>query len=256
MIMFFDNLVDLDYFLPYAGFLSIISILIFVYLAVKVSIKPRALESWQWRSLIVLAISVLLSTAIYLTHFFGVSTHPSSAGLFITLSIIFALGPVILKIAQPRLLPGPSLLIISIVCFLFYHPIAVEGRFINALTGNRRVEHSINYLSSADDKNILIIALRPGQYVAMGYGAVNFAYANKNQERLLKEIDRHLYSKVIAFQEVEYKTGQPTPKTVLTPACKLKTLNEIQITATEFLRIVEVTQAPIVKKPADPKNNN
>ncbi len=240
LAIFFKNLVDLKYFLPYAGFLSIISILILIYLIIRVVRARRTLESWQRRCLVVLAISVLLSTAIYFAHFFGVYTHPSSARLFITLSIIFAIAPVMLKIAKPRLLPGPSLLMISIVCFLFYHPIAVEGRFINALTGNRRTEHCLTHLSKVRDKNILIIALRPGQFVAVGYGAVNFVYANKNHQKVLKEFGRHLYSKVIVFQEIEYETGQPTEKTKLPPAYNLETLDEIQISATEFLRIAEV----------------
>ncbi len=244
---FFESLIDLEYFLPYAGFLSIISILIFAYLAVRILIKRRTLESWQWRCLIVLVATVLLNTAIYLAHFFGVYTHPSSARLFITLSIVFALGPVILKIAKPRWLPGPSLLIISIVCFLFYHPIAVEGRFINTLTGNRRMEHCLTYLSEAPDKGILIISLRPGQFVALGYGSVNFVYANKYQEKVLREIDRHLYSKVIVFQEIEYKSGQPTTKTKLPPAYNLKTLSEIQVSAREFLRIAEVEYTPVIE---------
>lgn len=251
LVIFFENLVDLKYFLPYAGFLSIISILIFIYLIIRVVRIRQRLENWQWRCMIVLAISVLLSTAIYFAHFFGVYTHPSSARLFITLSIIFALGPVILKIAKPRLLPGPSLLIISIVCFLFYHPIAIEGRFINTLTGNRRTEHCLNYLSRMDDKNILIISLRPGQFVAMGYGAVNFVYANQNQQIFLKEIERHLFSKVIVFQDVEYESGQPTEKTKLPPVYNLETLYEIQVTATESLRIAEVKHTPVIKNPVD-----
>ena len=205
LAIFFKNLVDFEYFLPYAGFLSIISILIFIYLIIRVVRIRKNFESWQWRCVIVLTTSVLLSTAIYFAHFFGVYTHPSSARLFITLSIIFALGPIILKIAKPRLLPGPSLLIISIVCFLFYHPIAIEGRFVNTLTGNRRMEQCLAYLSKNHDENILIISLRPGQFVALGYGAVNFVYAEQNQQKVLKEIERHLFSKCTSSAKMRQK---------------------------------------------------
>ncbi len=240
---FFTNIVDLDYSLPYAGLLSVLGILILIYLVlIRPVIIRKRLQSRQWRCLLVLTASVLLSTAVYFAHFFGVYTHPSSARLFITLSIIFALAPVLLKIAHPRLLPGPSLLIISIVCFLVYHPIAVEGRFLNALTGNRRTEHCLNYLAERNEKDILIIDLRPGQYVATGYGAVNFVYANQHQEKVLREIDRHLFSKVIVFQEIEYETGQPTQKTQLPPVYNLEVLKEIQITATVFLRISQINR--------------
>lgn len=245
--IFFKNLVDLKYFLPYAGFLSIISIVIFIYLLVRVIVKRKTLETWQKQCLIVLTLCVLLSTAIFFAHFFGDYTHPSSARLFITLSIIFALGPVILKIAQPRLLPGPALLIVSILCFMFYHPIAVEGRFINVLTGNRSTEQCISFLSKVQDKNILIIALRPGQFVAMGYGSVNFAYVNQNQQDVLTAFNNHLFARVFVFQEIEYKTGQPSEETKLPPDYNLETLREIQNSPAEFLRICELKHAPAGK---------
>ena len=117
---------------------------------------------------------------------------------------------------------------------------AVKGRFIHSLKGNRITRHCIEYLDKADDRNILIIAERPGQVTALGYGAVNFAYANENKKNLLYEYDRHLYSKIVTLQEIKYDNQKPTKETALDPDFKLKTLYEIQISATEFLRISEV----------------
>jgi len=134
-----------------------------------------------------------------------------------------------------------TVLIFSMVCFLFYHPIAVEGRFINTLTLNRRTEHCIDFLSKLDDRNILIIAARPGQYTALGYGAVNFAYANKNRKLLLNQLSRHLFSKIIVFQQILYENNKSTPDTTLHPDYGLHHLHEIQVTADSFLRISQVT---------------
>ncbi|MBN1622677.1 MAG: glycosyltransferase family 39 protein, partial [Endomicrobiales bacterium] len=240
IMIFFKSLVDFKYFLPYAGLLSIVSILIFIYLIIEVLRKKNRLTGSQYYSIFVLAASVLISTGIYFCHFFGDCTHPSSARFFITLSIVLALGPVALKICKPKLISGTSLLIISIVCFLFYHPIAVEGRFINALKGNRTTYHCINFLSQIKDKNILTISERPGQFTALGYGAVNFSYANQHSDKTIKEFTRHLFSKIIAFQEIKYQDQAPTKETALNQDYNLNTLYEIQITATEFLRISEV----------------
>ena len=151
-----------------------------------------------------------------------------------------ALGPVALKILKPNSLSGVSLLVFSIICFLFYHPIAVEGRFINTLKGNRTTEHCITFISSLNDKDIVIISERPGQYTALGYGTVNFDYANKQKDNLLKEYSRNLFSKIYAFQEIEYSTLQPTKGTALPSNFKTNTRHEIQISAIEFLRISEV----------------
>ncbi len=242
--IFFTNLVDFKYFLPYAGFVSIASILIFVYLIIEILRKKIRLTDYQYYFLFVLAISVLVSTGMYFCHFFGDCTHPSSARFFITLSIVLALGPVALKIFKPDTVSGKTILIISIMCFLYYHPIAVEGRFINTLAGNRTAYHCMNWLSKINDKNILTISERPGQFTAMGYGGINFSYANKNSAQTLNEVKRHLFSRTIVFQEIKYKDNSPTTQTALDTNYKLTTLYEVQITATEFLRISEV-QAPI-----------
>jgi len=240
VVIFFKNIVDFKQFLPYAGFISVISVLIFIYLIVQILRKKIALEGYERYSLVVLIATVLISSTLYLGHFFGDCTHPSSARFFITLSIVFAFGPIALRIFKPNAISGRNLLIFSVVCFSYYHPIAVEGRFINTLKGNRVTEHCIRFLSGGNDKNILIIAERPGQFTALGYGAMNFSYVNKNSGQVLKEVGRHLFSKVFVFQEIEYQTQNPTKETALPPDYRLNPLYEVQISATEFLRISEV----------------
>ena len=167
------------------------------------------------------------------------------------LSIVLSLGPLALRIFKPQLMPATALLTLSVVCFLLYHPIAVEGRFINSLTLNRKTSQCMNFLSKLNDRNILIIDSRPGQDVAIGYGAIDFAYANQNSGVILLEFQRHLDSRLIVFQEISYQTGQPIPDAVLHPDYKLNTLYEIQNTATEFLRISEVK-----RQNQSPKNNS
>jgi hypothetical protein len=126
--------------------------------------------------------------------------------------------------------------VIAAACFAFYHPIAVEGRFINALMGNRRTEHGIRLIERLKDRNIMVVSTHPGQFTALGYGAVNFAWANSNREQLLKEARRRLFSKMIVFQEISYETGRPTPETTLPEDWPLKTIYSIQFSATEYLR--------------------
>jgi len=237
---FFVSLADFRYFLPYAGLVSAAGILIFIYLIVEMLRGQIRLERHRRYSAVVLSLVVLLSALIYFSYFFGDCTHPSSARFFIILSIVLALGPVVLKALKPNCISGTGLLIISIACFLFYHPIAVEGRFINTLRGNRITEHSIAFVSGINDKDILTISERPGQFTALGYGAINFSHANQDKDKVLREIGRHLFSRVFAFQEIEYKSQQPTKDTSLAADYKLSSLYEIQISATEFLRISEV----------------
>lgn len=237
---FAGNLLDFEYRLPYAGIVTIVSVLIFLYLIVQIVRGKIVLQSYQRYFLLVLFVCVGVSTVMFFAHFFGRYTHPSSARFFIIMSLFFAFGPVALRIFRPDVVSGKILLLFAVVCFFFYHPIAVEGRFINTLTLNRTTEQCIRFLDKTNDQNILVVSSRPGQYVAIGYGAIDFSYANNNKASLLTELKRHLYSRVIVFQDIEYKTGLPTADSALDGEYKLNTLAEIQTTATEFLRISEV----------------
>jgi hypothetical protein len=236
---FFTSITPFRETLPYAGVLTAAGIIIFAYLIAAVLARKALPERNQFHFAIVLFISVIVSSGLYFSHFFGIYTHPSSARFFITLSIVFALGPIALRIVRPNFMSGRVLLLLSVLCFSFYHPVAVEGRFINALTLNRKTEHYMQFLSKLNDRNILIIDSRPGQCIAIGYGAVDFNYANKNKDTIIYELNRHLYSRLIVFQEISYESGKPIQDNVLHSDFRLNTLFEIQMTATEFLRISE-----------------
>ncbi|MGA2094378.1 MAG: glycosyltransferase family 39 protein, partial [Sedimentisphaerales bacterium] len=238
--LFFRNLIDLQYNLPYAGVISVISILIFVYLVVQTCRRRIFVEKHNRCFIVVLLVTVGLSTLMYFAHFMGQCTHPSTARFFIILSICFALGPVALRAAKPQLFSGRVLLLFAAVCFIYYHPIAVKGRFVNTLTLNRLTQQCIDFLEKSDNENALVVSSRPGQYVALGFGAVDFNYANNNKAALLNETRRHLYSRLIVFQEIMYETGKPSADSALDADYILKPLYEIQTTADAYLRISQV----------------
>jgi len=244
---FFKSIVDFNYQAPHAGLLSVASIVVFIFLFVEIARRKIWLSEHGRRFLVVLFVSALALNCVYLFYFFGSFTHPSTTRFYMILFILLASGPVVLRIFKPQVMSGLTLLLLSVVCFVFYHPVAVEGRFINSLILNRKTEQCIDFLSKLDNKNILIITSRPGQYVALGYGAIDFDYANNNKDATLFEFQRHLYPRLFVLQEIEYGTGLPIQYDTLHSDYKLKTLYEIQNTATEFLRISEVISSPPAK---------
>jgi len=110
--MILKNFIDFEYFLPYAGFLSIISILILIYLIVEVLRKKIPLKNYECYFIFVLAGSFLLSSFIYFSYFFGDYTHPSTARFFITLSVALALVPIALRVVKPKLISAMTVLIL------------------------------------------------------------------------------------------------------------------------------------------------
>jgi 4-amino-4-deoxy-L-arabinose transferase-like glycosyltransferase len=240
LALFFCNIIDYKSDLPYASIVTILGILILIYLVIQTLRKKIFVESCQRHFVLILIITIGISSLMYFAHFLGKYNHPSTARFFIILSLCFAFGPVILRAVHPQLFSGRALLLFSAVCLILYHPVAVEGRFINSLTLNRLTKHCIDFLNKSDDKNLLVFSSRPGQYVALGYGAVNFNYANNNKAALLNEARRHLYSEIIVFQEIMYDTGKPSADSALEPDFVLKPVYEIQTTAESYLKISKV----------------
>lgn len=226
-----------QYTLPYAGYLILLSIIIYLSILLVCIFKKRAILSCQKQFILIMLVTAIVNVLLSLAYFGGEYNHPSGARFFIFFSIVLAFGPIALKWLIDSV-PDKYVLLFAIACFLFYHPIAIHGKFTNQLILNRQTKYCIDFLSSYPDRKILLINARPGQYTVLGYGAVDFNYANNNPS-IMNLVRIHLYSDIIVFQEIEYRTQKPTNDTALA-GYKLATLREEMITGGIFLRISKV----------------
>ena len=231
-----------DFFLPYATLLALLSIpagLVTLYVICK-----------RWRQRMVrfrlLPFTILVIGAgvsllvIYLSHFNGGVANPAQARFFIILCLLSALTPVAFKGVVGPKLPSHLFLMGAIAMFLIYHPVAVEGRFINSLILVRTTKYSYNFLEAYSPDETLIINERPGQYTALNFSAVDFVQANRAPERYLANLDSGLYTNILVFQRVNRMMHKPIVENVLSDKFKLDTLRIYRISATEFLRISKV----------------
>jgi hypothetical protein len=235
-------LFNFDFFLPYATLLVLLSIpagLITFFMVYK----RRRQRTIRFRvlpfSILVLGAAVSL-LVIYLSHFNGGVANPAQARFFIILCLLSALAPVALKGFIGAVLPSHLFLTGAIAMFLMYHPVAVEGRFINSLILVRTTKYSHDFLKDYSPDTTLVINERPGQYAALNYSAVDFRLANRRPELYLANLDTGLYAHILVFQRVNHMTRQPVEEHVLTDKFELKTLRNYRISAFEFLRISEV----------------
>lgn len=189
---------------------------------------------------IIFSFSVLVSTAIFLFHFNGDASHPAMARFFIIFSIVLGLLPILAKILYPNVISSRFLLVSSILFFSYYHPVATSGKFINRLDLIWETKFFFKYAEKMGGREILSISFRPGQFVAKGFQAVNFAYANKNASQLLKEWRMKKHTKIIVFQRINVHSGDAMPKHVLNKRFRLRTIREIPISSKIFTRISEV----------------
>jgi len=192
-------------------------------------------------------LAVMLS--LYWTN---VYTHPASARFFLPSTILCALFPVVCAVMGKANGRRNSwlLLLTSVVMVLLYYPVALEGRFTNSFILKRETDFAYEVIGRQSDKNILIIAGRPGQFTALDYGAVDFPYADREAAVLRTWLENHLCREIWVIQRIAYATHQPLADDRLDPAFVLATLAEEQTSAESFVRISKVER--ILQPPSHP----
>lgn len=248
-ITFVKSQFRFDFFLPYANLVTIAAVLgllfaIYLWRSMKVEMNDLFLNSYVKQLLAIFMVILGLSTTIFFSHYAGNYDHPAQARYFIILSMFFAFIPIFIKIAFPKLISGILLLLLSLTAFAMYHPVAVEGKFINTLSLIREYKYTTQYVRDLELKDVLVITNRPGQFTALDYGSVNFDNANKNSKSILNELKRRLFQEIIVIQKMNYSNNQPDKEYELSEDYKLETQREIQNTATEYIRISKVKLIP------------
>lgn len=191
--------------------------------------------------------SLLVITALGLSHFLGNYSHPANARFFIPLAAAAALAVPLAACLRPRRLRA-SLVLLGLAAFLPWQGTAMDGRFMNTLTLTREARQSWAFLRARGSREVVVISDRPGMYAAFEYGAVDFPHANANPG-LLHELERGLFRELYVFQRVAYATGLPRPETSLAGRYPLETLQETQLSESELLRISRVPR-PRERRPA------
>jgi hypothetical protein len=239
--IFIQNFLNLQMDLPYAGLLNLFAVVMLGYLAKQILAKKIILKPYQKYFGLILGISIAAFLVIVLSHHFGRFDRPTQARLFLNFSLFCALTPLLLKALSPNWISGKKLLIVSIIVFMLYHPIAARHDFINSLIITRIHQNSQQFLEDLNDRNVLIITDYSGHFTALNYGAVKFEYAKYNLKQLMAELQKHSYSKVIVIQEIAFRTNRSRKKNqLLDPHFKLQTLKEIKVHKDYFIRFSKV----------------
>jgi hypothetical protein len=233
---------DFSFYYPYTNILNLVFIGSIGWLICTLikNWKNHTKTTSYFQFFILFSSSILTNLTMMLFLFCGNYTYPTNTRYFIIISLTSALSPIVLRINKPTLFRSEAILLLSIVMFFLYHPIAIEDRLTNTLTLNREFRQVRKFVNELNDNRILIVYHRPGQFAAMSYGAVKFSYANQNSESLLEGLERGLYSKIITMQRINYSDQKPTNGCDLIKKYKLHKLDQFQVTSKYFLRISEV----------------
>ena len=235
------TLINFDRVVPYATLLNWLALLFFVGVVIAIFTRKNS-PVWHRPFYAIAFLTTLFFLVLYLSYYFGSSTHPASARFFIFFCIIAALMPVAFRYYYPKFFGDFTLLAIALISATLYHSISVENRFTNTQTLIRQTDAAVMYLNKINDKRILIIADRPGTYTSLGYGSVDFTYANQHYGEIMAELNQGLYT-VLVLQRVSYNTHWPVAGCQFNVPFDLKVVKELQFSGGdapeggEFLRI-------------------
>jgi hypothetical protein len=236
---------QLNSFLPYPHYVHWAGFILLVYLLAGVYVRRAYFQLlFQRRFIVILLACVGTSLVFFLAYYAGFYGHPSDARFFILPSLFLVLMPLFYFAARKSAghgFHGRVLLFLSVMAFFIYHPVAVENRFINTLILNRQTLFTNEVLDGLHDPRILAVSDRPGQLVALGYGAVSFQSANARSGEFLTNLSRHLFRDIIVVQRISETTGQPVGDDSLGSAYVLEPpIAELQTAADEFVRVSRV----------------
>ncbi len=242
---FFENLKEFlisqcrfDFHLPYNPFLFFMGIAVISLLVWKIfSSSPKIPKSLRCFILIFTLIFFVFQI-LYLCHFFGRFSHPSSARFFLIYAATFSLIPFSLYWIFPRI-PAALFPALGLVFFLLYHPVAVKDSFTNALTLNRKTDYTYQFLRNRPSDTLIIVD-RPGQYTVMNFGAVSFEYANDHVQELLTELKAGLYPDILVIQDISREKLKTLPDQKLDKAFPLRLLDKKMTCAETYVRISKV----------------
>ncbi|NRB37089.1 MAG: glycosyltransferase family 39 protein [Pseudomonadales bacterium] len=209
--------------------------------------KRKTLSTSTTALLIASSLSLLALNTVVFAYFWGNLTAAFTIRLgiiflpFIIALAIYAIQQLADQFALHHRASTKALLVAGFSLCLFYWPTAGKNEAASQLTLNRQYHTLLNYLETHyPERNILIITDRPGMYSVHEWGAVNFRYADKHQQRIKNELKRKLYQDVLVLQLIEYDTDDAIKGTALKADFDLEIEFESQHSATAKMRISHI----------------
>ncbi len=240
VVVYFQNFLRLDFYLPYATLLNLLALAVILDLAISF-LKGRLIISLNHKSVFYSIIFLLLAVnmLIFMMHFMGSYNHPAQARFFIFSSLIYSFIPIIFSEKVGWLTPK-RIVTAAILLFLIYHPVSTSKSFSNSLNEVRKTRFETDFFKTKGRRDILLIIDRPGQYVIDGMSAVDFDFANKNYYRLIMNKGNFVFKEIYTVQEVSYSTAKVLSHHRLDARYQLTDLAKKQLTGDSYIVISRV----------------
>jgi hypothetical protein len=139
----------------------------------------------------------------------------------------------------------PQKILIGIFCvfhLLYFWPYGSQQLLVNTGSLPNEYNKTLRYIKDSfkNNSNILLISERPYLYVIHYAGAVDFAYANRNPEKILDQYGKE-FDHILVLQRYLHNTPAPLHSSRLNPSYHLVHSGNLNLTRSEYLKVSEVT---------------
>ncbi len=184
------------------------------------------------------AVGLFIMAIVQFSYSMGDLTTPYNMryGVVYLVGFVFLAAFPLYRVGQMK--HGVVIVVVFLAANFIQHiSVAAENRLGKTLTLPREYKRNLDFLKDYPRSGTLIVADRPGMYVAHEFAAVGFKYANKNARRILRNLERDLY-RILVIQKINYKHRKT--KTPLAAPFKTEVVHEYQNSGEYFIRISRV----------------
>lgn len=224
---FLKSLFRFDFYLPYANAVNLLGLIFLAYAVVRMFWKRRSFsrpELHFW--LIVLTVLGSLWT-VYASIYLGSPNMRLCVRYFVLFVSIFSVLCACGMYRIPWMRKRPYyLVLVAFLIFCFYHRVAMGDRIYSSSGQTRNHNITLEFLRAVPDKHFLLITTVPRHYIIYNMPGIDYGWANRNADDILRRFKQGAYSSIYVIQDVNADTGKPAIQTELDPKYRLETLFE------------------------------
>jgi hypothetical protein len=126
---------------------------------------------------------------------------------------------------------------------IYFWPYGSQQLLVNTGSLPNEYNKTLRYIKDSfkNNSNILLISERPYLYVIHYAGAVDFAYANQNPEKILDRYGKE-FDHILVLQRYLHNTRSPLNSNRLSPSYRLVHSGNLNLTRSEYLKVSEVME--------------
>ena len=176
---------------------------------------------------------------ILLSFYFGDITLTHMQRIYLPVFSFLVLTPLLIPWLLAPWINTRHIFVAAAALFILYLPLSLYPQRTGLFYPD--LEYQIGFLRSYNPRTTLVVTTRPVRLSALGFGAINFDYANQNKEMLINDIRAHSFTDVLTFQRLGNHTNVVEDSEQLDAEFLLETMATFRTEPNRHMRVSRVS---------------